>query len=206
MLQRTHMRNEPDRQHPWMRPAAVAARGFSGVLVCLLLGACVTEPGPTTPVEDFQLQRYLGQWYEIARLDHRFERGLQQVTAEYSLNPDGSLRIVNRGFATEDGTWQEAEGRAVFVRGPDQGYLKVSFFGPFYASYVIFELDQAGYQYAFVSGANLDYLWLLSRTPTVSEALKAEFVARAEALGFDAQALIWVRQQQRGPDQAPPAG
>jgi apolipoprotein D and lipocalin family protein len=178
---------------------------FALFLAIPLFSGCLGYPDRVVPVGNFEVHRYLGQWYEIARLDHRFERGLQQVSAGYSLNPDGSLKVVNRGFATEDGTWQEAEGRAVFVRGPDQGYLKVSFFGPFYASYVIFELDQAGYQYAFVSGADLDYLWLLSRTPTVSEALKAKFVAQAKALGFDTEALIWVRQQQGRPGHEPPA-
>ena len=168
----------------------------------LLLSGCLGYPDTVKPVGNFEVGRYLGQWYEIARLDHRFERGLQQVTADYALNPDGSLKVVNRGFSAADGAWKEAEGRAVFVRDPDEGYLKVSFFGPFYASYVIFELDQTAYQYAFVSGADQDYLWLLARTPVISDDLKARFVAEAGALGFDTEALIWVRHQQSGPGQA----
>jgi apolipoprotein D and lipocalin family protein len=166
----------------------------------LLLTGCIGHPETVTPVSGFELQRYLGKWYEIARLDHAFERGLQDVTAEYSLRPDGSLKVINRGFASDDGAWQQAEGRALFVDEPDKGYLKVSFFGPFYASYVIFDLDKTGYEHAFVSGADHDYLWLLARTPIVSDDLKASFTAQARALGFDAEALIWVRHQQSGTD------
>ena len=101
------------------------------------------------------MERYLGKWYEIARLDHSFERGLSRVTAEYSLRDDGGLRVLNRGYAAADGEWSTAEGKAYFVRERDVGYLKVSFFGPFYGSYVIFELDDADYQYAFIAGNDI---------------------------------------------------
>lgn len=161
----------------------------------LLLAGCSTGlPPGVTPVQDFELQRYLGRWYEIARLDHSFERGLERVTAEYSLRDDGGVRVVNRGYDPESGTWKEAEGKAYFVRSPDVGYLKVSFFGPFYGAYVVFELDQEGYGYAFVSGPDTSYLWLLARTPTVDEALLERFVAAARTRGFDTDALIFVPQ------------
>jgi apolipoprotein D and lipocalin family protein len=88
------------------------------------------------------LERYLGKWYEIARLDHSFERGLEKVSATYSLRDDGGVRVENRGFSQKKNTWKAAEGKAYFVRDSNEGYLKVSFFGPFYGSYVIFELDQ----------------------------------------------------------------
>jgi apolipoprotein D and lipocalin family protein len=162
----------------------------------LLLGGCSTGlPPGVTPVQDFELQRYLGKWYEIARLDHSFERGLEQVTAQYSLRDDGGVRVINRGYDPASGTWKEAEGKAYFVRDPDVGYLKVSFFGPFYGAYVVFELDQEGYGYAFVSGPDTSYLWLLARSPTVDQALVERFVEAASARGFDTDALIFVPQR-----------
>ncbi len=161
------------------------------LLGCLGLGGCLGMPEGVAPVEDFQQARYLGQWYEIARLDHRFERGLSDVTATYSARDDGGIDVLNRGYHAQDGEWQQAEGRAYFVEDAQTAYLKVSFFGPFYGSYVVFELDREAYQYAFVSGPDRDYLWLLARTPEVDDALIARFRERAAALGFDVQALIF---------------
>ena len=160
----------------------------------LCLGGCLGMPKTITPVTGFDLNRYLGKWYEIARLDHSFERGMEQVTAEYTLREDGGVSVRNRGFLTAKNQWKEAEGKAYFVEDPETGYLKVSFFGPFYGSYVIFELDKKNYQYAFVAGPDSTYLWLLSRTPTVDQALLDSFVARAGQLGFDTGKLIYVQQ------------
>ena len=151
-------------------------------------------PENVTPVGDFELQRYLGKWYEIARLDHSFERGLTQVTAEYSLREDGGIAVLNRGFSAEDNDWNEAEGKAYFVGDSDTGYLKVSFFGPFYGSYVIFELDKENYQYAFISGPNRDYLWLLSRQPQLDAEVIERFKREAQRLGFDIGELIFPQQ------------
>lgn len=151
-------------------------------------------PASVTPVSGFESSRYLGTWFEIARLDHSFERGLENVTAEYSLGENGSLRVVNRGFSPPDQMWKEAEGIAYFVQNPDTGYLKVSFFGPFYGSYVIFALDREDYSYAYVSGPDNSYLWLLSRTPDVSEARIKDFMEEARTRGFDTDALILVKQ------------
>ncbi len=160
------------------------------ILLCtLVLSACTSYPGAVSPVENFELSRYLGKWYEVARLDHRFERGLSQVSAEYRLRDDGGIAVINRGFNAAKGRWQQAEGRAYFVSEPTRGHLKVSFFGPFYASYVVFGLD-ADYQYAFVSGPDNDYLWLLAREPQVSQQVWQAFVQRASEAGFDADALI----------------
>lgn len=161
-------------------------------LIAMLLGGCVGMPDTVRPVENFQLERYLGTWYEIARLDHSFERGLSRVSAEYSLRGDGDVRVLNRGFDAARGRWKEAEGRARFVRDPGTGHLKVSFFGPFYGSYVIFELDHENYRYAVVSGPDTSYLWILARTPALDPELKAELAARAAARGFDTGALIFV--------------
>ena len=164
------------------------------LLLPLLLGGCIGYPDTVQPVSNFDLQRYLGTWYEVARLDHRFERGLSRVSADYALNADGTVRVRNRGFDAAASEWQEAIGKARFVDDPTSGYLKVSFFGPFYGSYVVFELDPQ-YRYAFISGPDTSYLWLLSRTPTVDPAVYARFLELSAAAGFDTAALIRVAQQ-----------
>ena len=161
----------------------------------LLLSGCVSIPEGIEPVKNFQAERYLGTWYEIARLDHSFERGMQQVTAEYSLRDDGGIKVINRGFKEAEQEWAEAEGKAYFVNGDTEGYLKVSFFGPFYGSYVVFELDHENYQYAFISGPDTDYLWLLARTPTVPPEVLQKFVEMSKARGFNTDDLIYVQQK-----------
>ncbi len=164
--------------------------------ICLLLLAvitgCVTIPKGLAPVDAFDLPRYLGTWYEIARLDHSFERGLTRVTAEYSLSKDGSVRVINRGYLAKEKKWKEARGRAHFVHRPDQGFLKVSFFGPFYGSYIILELDAEKYSWALVCGPDRSYLWILSRTPRMDPVILDRLIARAAADGFDTRALIVV--------------
>jgi apolipoprotein D and lipocalin family protein len=160
-----------------------------------LLSGCLGMPESVKPVQGFELDRYLGKWYEVARLDHSFERGMDQVTAEYSLRDDGGVRVLNRGYSVEKNKWSEAEGKAYFVGESDEGYLKVSFFGPFYGSYVVFDMDQENYQYAFISGPDTSYLWFLSRTPTVDPKLLARFVEQARSLGFDTDQLIYVNQK-----------
>lgn len=151
-------------------------------------------PEGVVPVKNFDESRYLGNWYEIARLDHSFERGLSNVTAEYTLRSDGGIKVVNRGFSAARNEWKAVEGKAYFVEDRDVGRLKVSFFGPFYGSYIIFDLDRRNYQYAFISGYNTSYLWLLARTPTVSEDVKKQFVEKSEKLGFDTGSFIFTEQ------------
>lgn len=169
---------------------------FFAALLSLALTGCLGMPDKVTPVTSFELNRYLGKWYEIARLDHSFERGLDQVTAEYGLRDDGGVSVLNRGYSVEDQEWSEAEGKAYFVNALDEGYLKVSFFGPFYGSYVIFELDRDHYQYAFISGPDESYLWLLARTPTVPQAVIDLFMERSKALGFNTDEVLFVNQIQ----------
>lgn len=166
------------------------------LLVAGLIGlaSCTSLPDDIQPVTGFESDRYLGTWYEIARLDHSFERGLSNVRAEYSRNDDGSIKVINRGYNVEKGQWEEADGRAVFVEDENTGHLKVSFFGPFYASYVVFELEKEEYSYAYVTGYNRDYLWFLSRTPEVSDEAIEAFKDRARAEGFDLEELIIVKQ------------
>lgn len=161
--------------------------------VFLLLTSCVTVPEGITPVNNFELSRYLGTWYEIARLDHSFERGLERVTAQYSLQDDGGVKVVNRGFNVEKQQWDEALGKAYFVGNEDSGHLKVSFFGPFYASYVIFALDRQGYQYAMITGPNRDYMWILARQPSLPEQALNALVKQAKSKGFDTRQLIYVK-------------
>ncbi len=160
----------------------------------VVLSGCLGMPDGVEPVGNFEAERYLGRWYEIARLDHSFERGLEAVNATYSVREDGGIKVVNRGFDTEDGEWREAVGKAYFVEDDSIAHLKVSFFGPFYGSYVVFDLDRRDYGTAFVSGYNHSYLWLLARSASVSEAVKADFVRQAEELGFATEDLVWVDQ------------
>ena len=166
-----------------------------GWLVFLLLTGCVGAPNNVQPVKNFELQRYLGTWYEIARLDHSFERDLQQVTATYSLRDDGGVRVVNKGFNPKKNKWKEAIGKAYFVGDSDIGQLKVSFFGPFYGGYNIIELDKVNYQYALVCGPNLSYLWILARRPELSKSIVDRLVAKANSLGFATEQLIFVKHR-----------
>ncbi len=174
-------------------------------LLTLMLSGCLGMPENVRPVDEFQVQRYLGTWYEIARLDHSFERGLEQITATYSLRDDGGIKVLNRGYDPEEGEWRQAQGKAYFVEDKALGYLKVSFFGPFYGSYVVFELDKQNYDYAFISGPDLSYLWLLSRTPQPDQAVIDRFVRRASELGFAVDQLIYVDHKLPQPANLPPA-
>jgi len=167
------------------------------ILACLSISGCLGMPENVNPVRDFEINRYLGKWYEIARLDHSFERGLENVTAEYSLRTDGGIDVINRGFSTAKGEWNEAHGKAYFVNSSAEAYLKVSFFGPFYGSYVVFDLDRENYQYAFVSGPDPSYLWLLSRTPDVPKDVITRFIEQSKSVGFDTSDLIIVDQSDR---------
>lgn len=158
--------------------------------VILSLTGCTGIPEGVEPVNNFNIKKYEGKWYEVARLDHSFERGLENITAEYKIKENGDVSVVNRGFSVKDREWQDANGVASFVEKSDLGYLKVSFFRPFYGSYIIFELDK-DYQYAFVSGPDKSYLWLLSRTPTPSKDIIKKFMQKSESLGFDVNKLIF---------------
>ncbi len=161
------------------------------ILGISLLQACSGLPENIKPVDNFDLERYLGTWYEIARLDHSFERGLEKVTAEYSLRDDGGVKVVNRGFDTEKQEWDEATGKAYFVGDKNTGQLKVSFFGPFYGGYNIIALDE-DYQYAMVCGPDRSYLWILARTPDLDSAIVDKLVKAAKGLGFTTEELIYV--------------
>ena len=161
-------------------------------VLSLFLTACTGAPEGVEVVSGFDLNRYLGTWYEIARLDHSFERGLSNVTANYSLRDDGGVKVINRGYNVKENEWDEAEGKAYFVGDEDVGQLKVSFFGPFYGGYNIVELDKDGYQYSLVAGPDRSYLWILARTPELEDAILEHLVATARELGFATDELIMV--------------
>jgi apolipoprotein D and lipocalin family protein len=165
------------------------------LLASLSLPGCVGIPDGVQPVRGFELARYLGTWYEVARLDHRFERGLSRVTANYTLRDDGGVRVVNRGFDAAEGEWKAAEGKAYFVESPDVGRLKVSFFGPFYAGYNVIALDKEGYRWALVSGFDTDYLWILAREPELAPEIQERLIAQARAAGFATDELIFVAHE-----------
>jgi apolipoprotein D and lipocalin family protein len=169
----------------------VVLRSLIVTLFCIGLSGCLGIPDNATAVRNFELQRYLGTWYEIARLDHRFERGLSHVRAEYSKRDDGGVRVINSGYNQEDAEWESAEGKAYFVDSPDVGRLKVSFFGPFYGAYNIVALDEERYSYSMVISSNLSYLWILAREPTLDSNVLTELVARASELGFNTDELIY---------------
>ena len=157
----------------------------------LALAACTGIPTGLEPVRGFEIDRYLGRWYEIARLDHSFERGLSRVTADYARRDDGGIRVLNRGWDAAAGKWKEAEGRAYPIDAPDTGSLKVSFFGPFYGGYHVLALDP-DYRWALVAGPSRDYLWILAREPELAPELYARLVAQAADSGFPVEELIRV--------------
>lgn len=162
------------------------------LLITILLPGCIGIPEDVTAVREFDVEGYLGTWYEIARLDHSFERRLIKVTANYTLREDGGIKVVNKGFDPETNIWKEAVGKAYFIDDPKVGRLRVSFWGPFYGAYNIIDLDKENYSYSLVCGPSKSYLWILSREPHMEESIKLELVKRAKALGFKTEKLIYV--------------
>ena len=167
----------------------------TGVAIALTLVACKspTPPKGVQPISGFDASRYLGKWYEVARLENRFERGLEQVTATYGARSDGGISVVNRGYDPVKKRWNESDGKAYFTGDPSTAALKVSFFGPFYGGYNVIALDRE-YRHALVCGPDRDYLWILSRTPTISDEMKQQMLAIATREGFEVNKLIWVKQ------------
>ena len=163
------------------------------LLTAAMTAGCTSIPEGLTPVDGFEADRYLGTWYEVARLDHSFERGLSNVSATYSRGENGKIRVLNRGYDDETGKWKQIEGRARFIGNESIGSLKVSFFGPFYGGYHIIELDHLNYEYSMVTGPNRSYLWILSRNKTLDEEVYSGLVSAAAQKGFDTDQLILVQ-------------
>jgi len=166
-----------------------------GFLFMLMLNSCTGVPEGLEPVAGFEPNRYLGKWYEIARLDHSFERNLSNVTAHYSRKEGGEIVVINRGFDGKTEEWKEIKGRARFIKSESVGSLKVSFFGPFYGGYHIIALDKENYAYAMVAGPNRSYLWILARDKTLSPKTLSDLVLKAKDWGFETQNLIYVEQK-----------
>lgn len=164
-----------------------------GILGAFVLNACTAKiPEGATAVQDFDADQYLGKWYEIARFDYRFEKNLNNVTAEYSKKSNGNIKVDNRGFDYVKNKWKQSEGEAKFVSNPSEARLKVSFFKPIWAGYNVIDLDE-NYKYALVAGDNFNYLWILSREKTIPESYKQRFLAKAKQLGYKTEELIWVK-------------
>jgi apolipoprotein D and lipocalin family protein len=175
------------RRSPW--PFVI---GTAALLAVVGLSACSTPrtPDGIQPVRGFDVDRYAGHWHEVARIENSFERGLSLTTATYSRNPDGTIKVVNRGYDPVRKEWKEAEGTAQFVGDPDRAALKVSFFGPFYGGYNVVALDE-DYQWAMVVGSSLEYLWILSRTPTLPWHVREHLLERAKAMGVDTRKIVF---------------
>ena len=166
--------------------------------LALVYAGCATGlPSKVEPIDGFDAEQYLGMWYEIARLDHRFERNMNDVTAAYAFKDNGDIRVLNRGFDEKRNKWRSAQGKAKFREKNDVGSLKVSFFGPFYGGYHVVELDK-NYTYALVAGPSLKFLWILSREPYLDKNIVEQLVSKANSLGFDTDSLIWVTHDRTG--------
>lgn len=165
------------------------------LLICFIIASCQNIPETAEAVQGFEKEKYLGKWYEIARLDFKYEEGLNNTSAHYSLNDDGSIKVINKGYDVEKKEWKEAKGKARFVENDSIGMLKVSFFGPFYSGYNVIAIDE-NYDYALVAGKDLNYLWILSRETIIPEDIKKEYLKIAEDIGYDTSNLVWVEHDQ----------
>jgi apolipoprotein D and lipocalin family protein len=163
-------------------------------VLSLNLTSCVTIPKGAKAVRPFDRSKYLGSWYEIARMDFKFEKGLNHVTATYSLINDQTIRVDNKGYDMNSKKWKESIGKAKFVGNPAEARLKVSFFGPFYAGYSVIAIDPE-YRYALIAGNNLKYMWLLSRGKSMPAQVRERYLSIAEELGYDTAQLVWTDQR-----------
>lgn len=168
------------------------------VLLVLFLGcnSSKTIPKSAVAVQSFDKEKYLGKWYEIARLDFKFERNLNNTTATYSLNENGSIKVDNQGYNTKNGKWKQAIGKAKFVGDESIAMLKVSFFGPFYAGYNVIAIDE-NYTYALVAGGSLEYLWILSRETEIPDEIKTKYIKLAEDIGYNTSDLLWIMHDKK---------
>ncbi|MBW8523296.1 lipocalin family protein [Chryseobacterium chendengshani] len=164
-----------------------------GIIGLLLFSSCsvgITEGA--TAVKNFNSEKYLGKWYEIARFDYKFEKNLDNVTADYSLNPDGTIKVQNRGYNYIKKEWKESVGEARFVNDKSEARLKVSFFKPIWAGYNVIDIDD-DYQHALIVGHSTKYIWILSRNKEIPNSIRERFLAKAKKLGFNTDDLIWVK-------------
>jgi apolipoprotein D and lipocalin family protein len=164
-----------------------------GILGLIILNSCSTGiPKGATAVTNFNAEKYLGKWYEIARFDYKFEKNMDNVTATYSQNPNGTIRVDNKGYDYIKKEWKESIGEAKFVNEKSEARLKVSFFKPIWAGYNVIDIDD-GYRYALVAGSSLKYLWILSRNKEIPESIRLRFLEKAKKIGYNTDDLIWVK-------------
>lgn len=150
---------------------------------------CNARGFDNTPVSNLQLWRYMGRWYEVARYDHRFERGLQYTKADYSMTKGGRVLVVNSGV--DGNAFRKTDGIARTTDKP--GLLKVSFFRPFWSDYRVLLLGP-DYEYALVGSKSRKYLWILSRSPSLSDDAVSDILGEMFVRGYDQSKLIWVKQ------------
>jgi apolipoprotein D and lipocalin family protein len=160
------------------------------------LSSCATIPDGAVAVKPFVKERYLGKWYEIARIDFKYEKDLTNTTAEYSLNDNGTIKVDNQGYNTKKGEWKQAIGKAKFVGEENIAKLKVSFFGPFYSGYNVIAIDDE-YRYALIAGESTKYLWILSRESTIPVEIKDRYLKIAEKIGYNTTNLLWVKHDKQ---------
>ena len=163
---------------------------FASLCALFCAGCSSTQSINNTPVAALDLNRYLGDWYEIARFDHSFERGLDFCKANYALREDGKIAVTNTGI--KEGKNKTSNGKAKTTDTP--ALLRVSFFGPFYSDYRVMLLD-ADYQWALIGSGSAKYLWILSRTPELPKETLDAILAEAQRRGYDTTKLIWVKQK-----------
>ena len=169
------------------------ARALRLAILCWagLVSGCASAPEGARPVEGFEVDRYLGRWFEIARFDHRFERRLSDVTATYAARADGGIDMWNRGWDPVESVWKETRAKAHFTGERNVAQLKVAYFGPFYGRYNVIALDRVEYRWALVCGGRSAYLWILAREPQLPEETLREIVEEARRQGFVVENLIY---------------
>jgi apolipoprotein D and lipocalin family protein len=175
----------------WLMPSLL----ISGIGTLLFINACsgVKVPTGVSVVKPFDVEKYTGTWYEIARFDFTHEKNMSNVTATYTLQDNGTVGVLNKGFDEIKQKWKEAKGKAKFVGDRNEGALKVSFFGPFYAGYNVVMMEP-DYENVLIFGEDRDYIWILSRNKTISSDVKQKFLDRANAAGYDVSRLVWTKQ------------
>jgi len=175
-----------------MKKSTLVKSTIAASVILLLLSSLRSKEHHVEAVKPFDTDKYLGKWYEIARLDYTWERNLDNVTATYSLRDDGNIKVDNKGYNLKKEKWQRSIGKAKSADDPQAGNLKVSFFGPFYSEYNVVALDK-DYQYALVAGESTKYMWILSRQKTIPADIKEAYLKKAKSLGYNTDELVWVK-------------
>ncbi len=175
-----------------MKKGTIIKSAIAASALVLLFASLKSKEKKVDVVRPFDQKKYLGKWYEIARLDYVWERHLDNVTATYSLKENGEVKVDNKGYNVDKEKWQESIGKAKPAKDPKEGSLRVSFFGPFYAAYNIVDID-TDYKYALVAGDSTKYMWILSREKTIPEEIKTAYIQKAKLLGYNTDKLIWVK-------------